>query len=116
MEVQDLLEAGQVRSKGHQFTQVQDRAAEKDSSTGRWDPNQGQQEIRINKQVRKKQEHQGDQDQQSHLYEGQGGVAWLRCSAAVRALQCHFLAGSVTAEQPLMFCCSSSSNCRWEPP
>lgn len=43
-------------------------------------------------------------------------MAWLRCRAAVRALQCHFLAGSVTAEQPLMFRCSSSSSCWWEPP
>lgn len=73
-----------------------------------------------NQQVRKTQEQQTkgvkNRNQQSHLYERQGGVAWLRCRAAVRALQCHFLAGRVTAEQPLMFCCSRSSSCRWEPP
>lgn len=52
----------------------------------------------------------------SHLYDGQVGMVWLKYSADVLALQCHFFAGSVKTEQPWMFAFSKSISCLCEPP
>lgn len=139
VKINNLLERRKVRPEGNEFRQIQNGTAEQYSKT---EQNDCRTYRHVNKSVNVEEKYSEPNDHilclqrsnshhrmsskrvvgggrgrnNTHLKWWHSGIVSAKCSAEVRALQCHFLGVWVKTSQPLTYFTRSSISCLCDPP